>query len=73
MGIRFTSTTKVFSLTTKTRSVTPGTRHQVPADFSEITKSKPEKNLTHGCNILLYLYNFLGIHSSIKEMDKFDS
>lgn len=48
MGIRFTSTTKVFSLTTKTRSVTPGTRHQVSADFSEITKSKPEKTLTHG-------------------------
>lgn len=33
---------------TKTRSVTPGTRHQVAADFSELTKSKPEKTLTQG-------------------------
>ena len=33
---------------TKTRSVTPGTRHQVAADFSELTKSKPEKSLTQG-------------------------
>jgi len=33
---------------TKNRSVTPGTRHQVSADFSELTKSKPEKTLTHG-------------------------
>ena len=33
---------------TKTRSVTPGTRHQVTADFSELTKSKPEKTLTQG-------------------------
>jgi len=32
----------------KNRSVTPGTRHQVSADFSELTKSKPEKTLTHG-------------------------
>nr|AID67792.1 ribosomal protein L2 [Chloropicon primus] len=33
---------------TKTRSVTPGTRHQIAADFSELTKSKPEKGLTQG-------------------------
>ena len=33
---------------TKTRSITPGTRHQVAADFSELTKSKPEKTLTQG-------------------------
>ena len=33
---------------TKTRSVTPGTRHRVADDFSELTKSKPEKTLTQG-------------------------
>ena len=36
------------SILTKARSVTPGTRHQIRADFSELTKSKPEKTLTQG-------------------------
>ena len=36
------------SILTKARSVKPGTRHQIRADFSELTKSKPEKTLTQG-------------------------
>lgn len=45
---KFNNTNKVFSLSTKTCLVTAGTRHKVSADFSELTKSKPEKSLTHG-------------------------
>nr|YP_009646503.1 ribosomal protein L2 [Chloropicon maureeniae]QBX98206.1 ribosomal protein L2 [Chloropicon maureeniae] len=48
MGSRFINSSIVFALLAKNHSVTPGTRHQVSADFSELTKSKPEKSLTHG-------------------------